>query len=747
MNRHSSAQRHAPDPSPGRSTIDAATEPATGADAARAYSKIVLARLIEGVSLSAAADASRLALFAPVAIGLGAGAYFSLAREPVFWIAPALALGAALAGVALRSRALAACFLIALGFAAADLRTDHVAAPQIEREFSPRMVTGRLVSFAEGERGRRLLIAVEAIDGVERGRLPARVRVTWRGADFNAAPGDKIALRAGLSPPPEPVAPGAFDFARYLFFQQIGGVGFAVTPPDVLAPPADTFTAKAAITVEALRLRLFRRITSAAESEGGAIIAAVVTGKREAIAPAARDALRDSGLAHLLAISGLHMGLVTGLLFFAVRGALALSERLALNAPIKKIAAVAALAGGLFYLILSGGGWSARRAFIMTAIVFIAIIADRRGLSLRNIAIAATLILLTTPEALLHPGFQMSFAAVTALIAAFEWASARANPDRRFDIIAKARRYVVGVAATDTIAALATAPYALYHFNRTALYSLPANIAAMPLMAFWIMPFAVTGLLLTPFGMDAWAWRTAAAGMDVVLSVASTVSRQPGAIILTPQWPVSALIILTLGGLWSAVMTARWRFAGLAALPLSMALVGAAPPPDIFIARAGDNVGVVLHEKDAPAAIAVADRRKNRFDARAWAEAAGLAPGSVKSMKDAGACDANGCVITAKGGMVLAVSKRLLTLAEDCRRADIVIAFYPVNRRTAQRCPARLVHRRMVWNSGAHAIWIGDRGVKIRAVADARGERPWTHDWQDARINGAGGNGANRRRN
>ncbi len=681
-------------------------------------------------------DAPRLALWTPVAIGLGAGVFFALKADPVSWAAPLFGLAFLVAAVRAAGparRVFQAAALAALGFCAADLRTHAVAAPTLADELKPRLVTGALVSLGEGPSARRLVIAVETIDGLAREETPERVRINWRGARFDARPGDRIALRAGLSPPPEPVAPGAFDFARLLYFQKIGAVGYAVSPPAPLEPRRPSEDAVLSARIETLRVALARRITAAAPGPGGAIVAAVVTGKREAIPESAEEALRDSGLAHLLAISGLHMGLATGLIFFTLRAGLALVEPLALRYPIKKWAAAAALGAGLFYLLLSGGGWSARRAFIMTSVVFAAIIADRRALSLRNVAIAASIILLSTPEALFQPGFQMSFAAVTALIAAYEWSNARADPDRSFSLAARFRRYAVGVAATDTIAGLATAPFGLYHFNRAAVYSLPANLAAMPLMAFWIMPAAVVGLLLAPFGLDAPAWCLSAAGMDVVLSVSAHVSSRPGAVRFTAQWPPSALIVLTIGGLWFCLQTARWRWAGLAAAPAAALLIADARPPAIFIARAGDNVGVVAAGAGAPG-LAVFDRRKSRFEQRAWREFAGLDPAGgpdgerAAALDEIARCDGYGCVVRLAPEIVLAVSSRPGDADADCARADIVVALYPVARRTFERCRARIVDRRAVWNGGAHAIWIDERTRQptIKAVADHRGTRPWT---------------------
>jgi len=678
----------------------------------------------------AKADASRLVLWAPAAIGVGAGLYFGFKTEPAFWIAPLVLVVflAAFTATDMFPRIFGTFLLVAIGFCAADLRTFIVDAPMLERELTPRLLTGRLISIGEGAAGRRLVIAVESVDRLAGDETPERVRINWRGKEFAALPGDQVSIRAGLSPPPPPVAPGAFDFARHLFFQRIGAVGYAVTPPLVLDAEKPSLSAVVQAKVESMRFNLSRRIVEAAPGEGGAIVAAFVTGKRDAINDRSDKALRDSGLAHLLAISGLHMGLATGLIFFAVRGLLALWEPVALKYPIKKWAAGCALGAGLFYLLLSGGGWSARRAFIMASIIFIAILVDRRALSLRNVAIAACLILLLTPEALLHPGFQMSFAAVTALIAAYEWVAGRVDPNRSFSWIAKFKRYAIGIGVTDTIAAVATAPFALYHFNRVAIYSLPANMAAMPLMAFWIMPAAVLALFLTPFGLDAWAWRLSAAGVDAVLAAATWVSSKPGAISLTVQWPLAALLLLTVGGLWLCLMSARWRYAGLAAIPITAIIVANTSPPDIFVARSGENAAVIVDNEEGVPTLAVFNKRKNRFDARAWREYAGLdgETGKVLAMKDIGACDRLGCVATVKDQLV-AISQDPIGFFDDCNRADLVIALYPVAKTAFEGCKAELIDRRAVWDLGAHAIMLNEgEGMVTKTVNAQRGERPWT---------------------
>lgn len=670
-----------------------------------------------------AQDLRQLGLCAPVAIGAGAGLYFGLKTEPAATTgAVALAATALAAMVAgpFRPAALAL-FFAALGFSAADWRTERIAAPILERELDIRAVTGRIVALEEFATYRRLTVALESIEDLPTENLPARARISWRGKAFDAALGERVLLRAGLRPPPPPAAPGTFDYARQLYFERIGAVGFAVSAPTVLS--GGERPQNFAVKLENLRANLFRRITEAAPGGGGAIVAAVVTGKRDAITEDVEFALRDAGLAHLLAISGLHMGLATGLIFFVVRFALAMIEPVALRFPIKKWAAAAALLSGLFYLVLSGSGWSARRAFIMAAIMFAAILVDRRALSLRNVAIAAVFILLTTPEALFHPGFQMSFAAVTALIAAYEWMSGRADPNRSFSLPARFKRYAVGLAATDLIAASATAPFALYHFNRVALYSLPANVLAMPLMAFWIMPAAVTALALTPLGLDGWAWRLSAAGMEAILAIASEVSGWPGSVSLTPQWPLGALLALVFGGLWLCLARSPLRLAGLLGIPAAVVIVQSAKPPDVFVADSGLNAAVLSGEN-----ILAYSPRRDRFSVGVWRETAGFerTEETGARMRDVAACDDGGCVVSLSGRGVVSFIEDPLALAEDCARADVVVAFFPASGADWRACKAVIIDRRSVWRRGAHAAWLEEGEATIRTVAETRGDRPWT---------------------
>ncbi|MEL6112282.1 MAG: ComEC/Rec2 family competence protein, partial [Pseudomonadota bacterium] len=636
--------------------------------------------------------------------------------------------------------ALCVCLVVA-GFTCASIRTHHIGAPVLTREVAFADITGRLIQLENRDKGWRLTVAPSTIEGVTPDKLPARIRVTWRGEMAPLLPGTDVILRGSLSPPPAPVLPGGFDFGRYLYFQKIGAVGFLVRQPETggQGPARQSWAAR----IEILRMRLFRHIRARAPGSGGDVIAAIVTGKREAISSDAEQALRDSGLAHLLAISGLHMGLATGLVFFGLRFALACIPRLALHWPTKKLAAIGALVSGFSYLVISGGAVSARRAFIMTFIVLIAVLLDRKALSLRNVMIAATVVLVTSPEALLHPGFQMSFAAVTALVAVYEGYSSRRRhrdatglTDRvragpppstgKQSVLRRLGAYVLGIGVTDTIAATATMPFALFHFQRTALYSLPANLVSMPIMGLWIMPAILIAIALMPLGLDGMFWRLSAQGITAIIFVGQSVSHWPGAVSMIPAQPGAWLVVTTIGGCLLLLLRAPWRFAGLLAIPLLASLLMVTRPPALVIADDGLNSAIIT--ADPARRVGVFNRQRSRFAVSNWLELVGLDPDRQRAspMGDVARCDASGCVGEIRTGIQVAVTRTPLSLADDCAQADLVIAHFPVNRRLRGNCAAHLIDRRDSWNAGAHAVWVTGQGaLRVRTANTRRAGRPW----------------------
>ncbi len=441
----------------------------------------------------AASQRDRWPLWTPVLFGAGIALYFSLRFEPSpWWAVSALAcsLGAAVAyRHAVNSRVVfVAMALFAGGFLVAQQQTHRVAAPVLEKPIKVTVVTGQVVQLERGLKGPRVILDRPVVRRLDPAATPARIRLRLRRGD-DVDVGDRISVLARLSPPPAPAMPGAYDFQRRAWFARIGAVGFALGHVKAAVGTAESDGAGAVlIGLAKLRQAMADRIRGVLPAENGAVAAALIVGDRSAIPEETVQALRDSGLAHLLAISGLHLGLVATILFFSVRLMLALCEPVALRLPIKKIAALAALAGAFIYLLLAGATVPTQRAFIMTGIVLFAVLVDRTAVSLRLVAWAAMIVLTLSPEVLLSASFQMSFAAVVALVAVYEalreplrdWLRG-SGPGRKLAF------YFIGVAISTIVAGAATGLIALHHFGRITQFGLVANLAAIPVASFWIM--------------------------------------------------------------------------------------------------------------------------------------------------------------------------------------------------------------------------------------------------------------------
>jgi competence protein ComEC len=433
-------------------------------------------------------ERERWPLWLPVGLGTGVGLYFALPVEPpLAWATIAAVLATLALFAAARTRrtgwriALSAIAIVALGAALAKVRTATVAAPIVPRPLGPMAIEGRVEQAELRSKGIRVVL------GDIRGRRftaatrPARVRISVRAATPLPRPGSWIHVTAVLMPPPVPAAPGGYDFGRAAYYLRLGAVGYAYGRPSAIVPRGPpSVRDRYNLFVERLRALMTARIHAVLPGSTGGIASALITGDRGSISVEDEQALRDAGLAHVLAIAGLHMALVGGGLFWVLRALLAAFPQIALRYPIKKWAAFAAICAAAFYLMISGASSASTRAFIMLATMLFAILFDRPALSMRSLALAATVILVLGPESLIEPGFQMSFAAVVGLIAVAEWGQARARVEtpHRFR---PAWRYLRGVAVTSLVGSVATVPYAIYHFDRATHYAVLGNLLATSL--------------------------------------------------------------------------------------------------------------------------------------------------------------------------------------------------------------------------------------------------------------------------
>ena len=520
-------------------------------------------------------QALRWPLLIPLAMTLGAGVYMSLPFEPGWlplgvWAAASLGPYAVLR---LRGggRAAFVCLLIfsaALGAIAGKARAVSVEAPVLLEQIGPVRIEGIVAEIDASERSRRVRIAVRAIENLTPEQTPRFVRFSYRG-DMRFSPGRAVACRAILSPPPRPVVPGDYAFHRDAYFQQLGGVGFSVGPCEALAtPPATTPVERAANWIGALRRSIAEYVFSVAGKKGGGMSAAMVAGDRSFITPDDSEALRVSGLAHLLSISGVHMVLAGGIFFFSIRYLWPLCEPLALRFPAVQVAALGAIIACTLYFAISGGEVATQRAYIIALIAFGAKLFDRPALSLRSVAVALGLIVLLQPEAVITPGFQMSFAASASLIALYEiWP--RLERPQTPGAVSRILGWIVGATATSVTASLATLPFALHHFDRAAIFSVVANIVSTPVISFWTTPAAAAAAIAAPFGLqDVFLW-TLGQSLEVVIAIAHASARLSPDIDL-PRMPADGLVAAALGIGVFCVFNRAGRL--IALIPLAFAL-------------------------------------------------------------------------------------------------------------------------------------------------------------------------------
>ena len=536
-------------------------------------------------------------------------------------------------------------------------------------------------------------------------------------------PGDRIKMRARLYPAPAQVVPGGWDLQRSLYFAGIGAVGYSFGPARRVAVPGEARGVGWRDWLLRLRNEMTARINAVLPGSTGGVASALITGKRGTMSEEVAQGFRDSGLAHLLAISGLHLALVGGFVFLTVRGGLALIPFIALRYPIKKIAAVLALIVMFFYLLVSGASVPTERAFVMNGIVFAAVLIDRLRISMRICALAAVVILVLEPSSLIGVSFQMSFGAVVMLIAAYEaWGSRLGRLFHGGSIARRMPGYIGGVAATTVIATVGTEPFAIHHFQHFVLYGILANVVAVPISAIWTLPWGLVACLLMPFGLEALALVPMGWGIEATIWAAQSVAGLPGNVWSTPRLPMYGLVLIVLGGLWLCLWHGRWRVWGTAAIAAGFATMLLTRPPDIVLADFGRLLAARAADGNyyvAPGAEKLTRSflmRETGADLRSWPEVGAGDGGPLQ-------CPSEGrCFYTASGRRVaLVTSEAGLPIA--CGTVDAIVAQVPAG--FACRALIPTVDRIDNWRHGAFALWLDPGGVTVESANASRGNRPW----------------------
>jgi competence protein ComEC len=675
----------------------------------------------------AEAGAGRLLPWVPIAFGTGIACYFAADREPVLAVAAVAAAGLCLAAFLSRRQTLFPVLVmiaaIAAGFATATWKTARIAHGVLARPMYAVSLSGFVETRDIRERTDRFVLRVATMDSPRSQVKIERVRLSVR---KGTAPdvGSFVELKARLQPPLAPLRPGSYDFGRDMFFQGIGASGFVTGAIKTTEPSASGgLSLRYAAFMQGLRDAIDARIHTSLDGDRRAIATALLTGRRDAITTPVNDAMFISGLGHVLSISGYHMAVVAGVVFFAVRALLALLPQLVAGFPIKKWAAAAALAAAAFYLLLSGNDVATQRSFFMTAVVLIAVMVDRRAVTFRTLAVAAMIVLAIAPEALVHPSFQMSFAATLGLVALVQIGMPRlfASPDNS----ATARvalwggREIVTLTLASLVAGLATTPYAAFHFHRVTPYGVLANLAAMPVMSAVVMPAGMLGLAAMPFGFDGVFWSLMGWGIDWMIAVTQWVAALPGAIGRMAAFGTGPLIAASIGIVLLGLLRTPLPWSGAVVLGVAVVWAVAMPQPDVLMSADGHNVGV--RGKDGR--LHLIRTARDAFLAKEWlaADADPRQPADP-ALSDGVSCDETGCVAEMADGALVALALRAEALADDYERAALVVTA----RQAPPSCRSPVVDLERLRRQGALALRRRETGFAVEAVRPRGVDRPWS---------------------
>ncbi|WGD56370.1 ComEC/Rec2 family competence protein [Bradyrhizobium sp. CB1650] len=675
----------------------------------------------------AEAGAGRLLPWVPVAFGTGIALYFAADHEPVLWVAATTAL-LLMAGAVLlrRSRLFVVAIMVAAaaaGFAMATWKTARIAHAVLAKPLYSVSLSGFVETRDIRERTDRFVLRVTTMEAQRSAVTLERVRLSVR---KGTAPevGSFVQLKARLMPPLSPLRPGSYDFSRDMFFQGIGASGFVMGAITTSAPPDNGgLRLRYAAFMQGLRDAIDGRIRATLDGDNRAIATALLTGRRDAITTPVNDAMFISGLGHVLSISGYHMAVVAGVVFFAVRALLALIPGLAVSFPIKKWSAAAALVAAAFYLLLSGAEVATQRSFFMTAVVLIAVMVDRRAITFRTLAVAALIVLAVAPEALVHPSFQMSFAATLGLVALVQIGMPNlfASPDHSATarIALWGGREIAMLFLASLIAGFATTPYAAFHFHRVTPFGVLANLAAMPVVSALVMPAGLLGLIAAPFGLDGVFWWLMGIGIDWMVVVAQWVANLPGAVGRIAAFGIAPLIAASIGIILMGLLRTLLRWSGAFVLLAAIAWAVSVRQPDILIA--GDGRNIAVRGRDGRLHLIAAN--KDAFMAKEWlaADADSRSAGDA-SLADGVSCDESGCVTPLADGRLIALALRVDAPSDDCSRAALVVTARPA----PPDCAAMLVDRERLAMQGGLALTRSGDGFAVRAVRATGANRPWS---------------------
>ena len=577
--------------------------------------------MLEKITDTFFAEKERWFSWISVLFGMGIGLYFGLSAEPSLWWTLGIIEIFILIVILYRKSEEKLLFLsipaiVLAGFTYIQLDAAYIAkTPRLEGEEAI-YVQGRIsnVDYNSKQRQRITLEKMQNFAGEE---IKGSYKITLMpyAAEKTFQVGECVELAAKVMPPYPTTMVGGYQFDRKTFFDKINGTGYSLSRVFVIPCGKSQITGESVI--EKIRNKIVKRIESVLPQDEAGIASALIAGVRNGISQRVTNNYRDSGLAHFLSISGLHMSMLAGFMFLLVRYVVVLMPSLALRYDSKKIAAVFAVVMSFVYLLISGYSVPTQRAFLMTLIFLIGVMISRRSISMRTISWAALCVLMVSPVALITPSFQMSFAAVVALIAFYEscrsYVQIKVRDKNIFKIVLV---YLFGIVVSDFIASIATLPYSIYHFNRVAVYTSLGNLLAGPIIGLWIMPFVLISMLLMPLGLDYVPLKILGYGIHWVNEITAYVSALPHAGVPVMSMPMWGLIAITLGGLWLCLWQRKWRHFGWIGIMIGSLSLCLTQTPDVLI----DSSGKAIAVKDKADNMVVLPSRGKMFIKNIWLE-------------------------------------------------------------------------------------------------------------------------------
>jgi competence protein ComEC len=686
--------------------------------------------MITSVKAALELQKQNLVLWVPIFLLAGIWGYFQLGQEPSVWMA--LAWGAVAIGLgALRGKSTLA-FLLAValaGFVFAKLREEVVHTPMLRGSTSGVIVGGYVADMDNRGKGRReVIVAIEEATGIPQDEIPTRVRLAATQVN-ELQIGDYITFEAYLAPLPRPIIPGGFDYGRMLYFQSIGATGRMLGEPSI-EKRAVPWAFEYRRIFRSMRAYISERMTAVIPGGIGHLADAMVSGERAAIPAEMNSSLQISGLAHIISISGLHMSMVAGGVFWAVRALLALIPFVALRWPIKKIAAVAALIVGFVYMLLADSGSATERSYIMIAVMFFAVLVDRPAFSMRNLAISAIVILLVTPEESVGASFQMSFLAVMGLGAFFAWWNARESLTEieklsRLNLMMRRFGNVLVASILTTLVAGGTSSIAAaYHFGRLSPFSIVANGITLPIMGALVMPPALVATLAMPFGLEYVPLKIMEFGLWLVMWVSDWVAAWPGANVLIHQPNIFGTLLIFLGVATIAIGIGKFRFLGIGVALTGLMIAQLHSSPTILVEDRAANVAVLNPNGE----YVFANGEKNKFVGTKWLQHNGEEIAMAQAAQRPGWDCVEGDCFTSLTPMSVAFlhQERNAAPSDYCPESEIIIADYPLHFGCRQ---AKLrIDRFDVWRNGAYAIYVAGGRYVVETAKGMQGARPWTYD-------------------